>query len=211
MSTPKFKTRAGLFGLCAGVWDEGTQSFHKATDTQISACCLTSCKPEIEVCLRQCLDEYGPRGNNPDEGLYMDCRNNCSRIVLSCRNTCRLMNPNWGPHSAMMQCAEKAGCGKYPNLEKDCLKKHEETIKICCEHNCTPTSTLNCRDHCNVRFLNYMGESENPLVKMYDDNPEFHGNPFDHIDTKPSTPGWYIFALITVIISAVFIVMVLKR
>lgn len=208
MSELKFQSRSGMFGLCTGVLDQKSGKFHKATEDETMACCLTSCRPEIRQCLDTCMDMYGPQGQTPDSELYIYCRNNCARILLACKNSCGLIDPKWGNESPVVQCIEDKGCGEFPIFDRKCIENNGDYIKSCCESRCVPSSTMNCKTHCDLKYLDFIGKSEEPLVHMYDNDPRFTSQPVQ--TTKKSVYTSMVLILIALIFSIVFGIMLLK-
>jgi len=60
-------------------------------------CCISLCQPSLVSCLRICKEETGPRGTNPSFFDYVQCKNNCAKILNSCKNICKLNGKKISP------------------------------------------------------------------------------------------------------------------
>lgn len=139
--------RTGRFDSC---------TTKNSTKVDIMKCCLESCRPLAESCMKSCDNDIG-------------CMNKCARIILSCENTCALSDPNiWRGNSKLVECIEEKGCGKYPDYNAECIKKNEYELMKCCKQNCIPTREMDCNTHCTMKYGDYIGESKDPLLRIYD-------------------------------------------
>ena len=196
----------GMFGVCAYTWDVERGGSRRATATEKLECCAEACKPKVSLCLSHCLKHHGPHGETPNAARYTECTDGCARILLSCKSTCELVDPKWGTNTRLVDCIGAAECGSYPQFDNDCMKRNEEAIKTCCMRNCAPSSTTRCLDYCQHGFDDFVGRSENPLIRMYDNDIAFHLGGFP-APKKPPSRVWmvYVSALLLALVIFYFV------
>ena len=172
----QFTLESGLFGLCAGIWDEDGQSYRKASDTEVKKCCLNSCRDLILDCRSICDKNFSAKGSNPNSSEHKLCHVTCDDIILTCSETCILSDPNklWGVDNPFFQATEKWGCGgkKKIKLNKECVQNQKWEIITNCQKICSDNNmSVDCTGHCASSYENLIDPSTNPLKNIPRDLP----------------------------------------
>uniref|UniRef100_A0A6C0JS36 Uncharacterized protein n=1 Tax=viral metagenome TaxID=1070528 RepID=A0A6C0JS36_9ZZZZ len=157
LSNHTYNLRAGQFGLCSGYWDEKAQVFRRADETEQRDCCMKTCKPFVDTCANIC-----PKAAPKYQKL---CYKTCDDIVTTCGDFCNLSSPVWGANNPIFKGTKEKECGDdiYNPLNIDCIKKNKDAIINICRHNCTPTSKLDCEEHCKYSYNIISDKKANPL------------------------------------------------
>ena len=152
-----YNLQTGPFGLCSGHWDEKTQVFRRADETEQGDCCLRTCKPLIDLCSRTC-----PKAEPKYQEL---CYKTCEDISVTCGDFCKLSSPIWGSTNPIFKGIKEQGCGDYlyEPLNNECIKKNKDGIINICRQNCRSSHTLDCDKHCQYSYNIISDDKTNPL------------------------------------------------
>ena len=183
----------GFFGLCSGYWDEKSQTFKGTNETERSDCCLRTCKPFIDECVKQCPNS---KPNN-----RKSCYKSCDDIKEICEDTCQLSNNIWGVNNPIYKGTEQSGCGNgvYTPLNKKCILNNKKKILKICEDNCS----VNCKNQCIYSYN---------LISNKNSNPLSFNIPINTSENKKRTTHYIIYALsISGIIFGIYILWILKN
>lgn len=207
-SDTSYQVHSGKFGLCSAVWDEESRTLRAATESDVMKCCLQTAKPWTEMCLDRCEKLFGPQTNNTFQD-YINCRYNCGRMILATENACALSNPKiWRGNSPIIPCVSQYGCGKYPNYDKECIKRNKDGLIRCCNKTCWPSSTMSCTQHCTLKYFDLAGETKDPLIAAFDQSKEIETSAFDQNlpGTGDNSWVWYLISLgVAIVFVGVFI------
>lgn len=153
----RYNLRSGPFGLCSGYWDEKSQLFRRADETEQGDCCVKTCKPFVDACANMC-----PKAAPEYQGL---CYKTCDDIVTTCGDFCKLSSPVWGANNPILKGTKEKGCGDgiYEPLNIECIKKNQNDIINICRHDCTTTSKLDCEQHCDYSYGIISDKKADPL------------------------------------------------
>jgi hypothetical protein len=167
MSSQRFDTFAGEFGLCAGIWDEKQNKYIPATDTEIGLCSLDVCVPFVKECRSVCKTF---RNNDPK------CVKICDEIATVCEYDTELSGDGiWDTRNPIYKATKDVGCGDgfYTDIDRDCMRDNKDEIISTCMHGCMPTSTLDCSQHCNFSYDALLNNRSNVLRENYENNKDF--------------------------------------
>lgn len=184
----------GFFGLCSGYWDEKSRTFKGTNETEKADCCLRTCKPFINECVKQCP--------NSEPKNRKSCYKSCDDIKEICEDNCQLSNNMWGVNNPIYKGTEQSGCGNgvYTTLNKKCILDNKEKIIKICEDNCS----VNCKNHCIYSYNLISNKNSNPLSFNIPINTKK--------TTTTSTTAYIIYALsISGIIFGIYILWILKN
>lgn len=160
MSLPnhKYNLRSGPFGLCSGYWDNNSHIFRRADQTEEGDCCLRTCKPFIDQCVKTC-----PRGST--DSIRKRCYLACNNMKEICESNCMLSSELWGANNPIFEGTSKYGCGNgfEQSIDIDCVINNKDDIIKFCGKQCTPTSGIDCQEHCEYSYDMIINKGENPL------------------------------------------------
>lgn len=148
----------GLYYPCSGVWDDTSNSFRNAHDSEVFECCLDLCTPASQYCNKKCNEElqriYNPSTHAalPPAQAHKRCLKTCDIFTDLCRSQCRISAPGFNVDNKYFSCADSVGCprglGQVPDAK--CVKKHKDTIMKCCRKECVPGYTVDCQHECDT-------------------------------------------------------------
>lgn len=204
-----FNLTTGMFPTCAGYWDEKTQRYMPADNTQIAKCCIENCKNSLTFCHDYCIENEGIGKKYYNPTLFSRCLTSCNYHRDFCFQTCRLTSSNVGINNDYLKCAAKYGCeGKNGIDDPDCVRKHKDEIYKCCRNNCVPTRYVDCDENCkfleqvtiNPRKLGIPKLSSETLHELVTDFP------------SPQEQCTWVYVVGAVIVSfLIFIIMIIWR
>ncbi len=157
----KYNLNPGPFGLCSKIWDEDSQTFKKANKTETGDCCLYTCKPTVDQCVKYCHES-----NNTSI-----CYKTCTNIKELCETNCQLSTELLGYKNPIFKGTDAFGCGNKfeQTIDKNCILKNKDNILKICQNNCLPTSDIDCYKHCEYSFNTLASKHINPLY--FDEEP----------------------------------------
>lgn len=162
-----------MFQSCYEIWDDKSQLYHQANSTELLTCCNATCAIPEQFCQKYCNDIYSHKSQDLSR-----CIETCTFNKNICTDTCLLSSPYQGDNH-FYTCSVDNGCTGVNNLlDKECIKKHKESIFKCCRSSCVQSGTLNCQHDCEYlqtlftspdTDINHPISSNNKVV-TYDEN-----------------------------------------
>ena len=147
----------GPFGLCSSKFTNGV--FTEANATDMYKCCLRTCRPVVDECVRLC--------KLTSNETKVNCYNTCDDISTSCDDNCKLSTDYyWGVDNDIYKGTVAFGCGDgyYTVINKECMKENKDGVINICTSSCLPTSTKNCEYHCQYSYNKLVNPQDNVLA-----------------------------------------------
>ena len=180
---------SGPFGLCSGYLDEQSNTFKTFNHTEKGTCCLNTCQPFIDECVKMC-----------ETSTDKTCIQTCTDIKNICLYNCRLSNDIWGTDNPIYKATNKYGCGNglHTTINMKCMMKNKNNILNDCNKLCTSTPTVNCKNHCDY---SYMALSDPTTIPLYIKNNKNNKNTKNTKNTNIDiiTVIIYIYSMVVII------------
>jgi hypothetical protein len=199
-----------ILPYCQGRWDSDIGKFVDSNSKEVIDCCLDTCHEGVKFCFEHNDKLFGPKSPNSNYVKYKQNFDSCEEMIDDCYGTCFLY-PSVGA-TMIRECAKKH-CEIFP-LDKECLKKNQETVIKCCKESCNGNTSIDCND-CknffdwvsNVReettssFSNYVLGSDKSSLALLRAKYNVHKLKFDY----KTTHNALIIAVICTIILGIYI------
>jgi hypothetical protein len=199
----------GMYSLCSSFLNKETGQYIEESEISKTKCCLGVNKKQVDICRDECYTRYGIHSENPNSEKYRLCYTSCENTAIFADVVCRRTSELWGEKNPFIICAKQTGCiDKYDKtiIDPECVKKNKNNLIKCCRQNCTPTTSIDCDEHCDVSFSAvYNRKRFNPL---WENTYKMKPNPEQRLkniqnysspEKKSLSILWYIFGIIIIV------------
>ena len=209
----EFQLNAGRFGLCSTVLNKETGKFEPADETQKMWCCLNTAASSAKMCMDECTQNFGPDTKADNFDNYVECTNNCARIIKSVENICAMSTPDiWRGRSPIVDCIKRHGCGEYPHYNRECIRAQKRELIKCCNQDCMPTSEMSCVDHCNRKYDDFVGKSKDPLIQIFNRSRQVTTQMYPEYKPSKKENSWIGYLIgVAIVVAIVGVALILNR